>query len=169
MSRKKSNKEAPAWAVDDNPYSKYGFIYVDMLKSEKYQALSRPAQHFYLVCIANSHDDKARACLKNHVLETNRILGKDESIAYAEIDHYLSHGYFVFPASQLKQYGYTRGYGWKLMHELIEAGFVRIKEQNKVRLQVNVYQFSASWKKQNPVPPPVDKKGRTSTHSRQNE
>jgi len=139
----KSTKRAPDWAIDDNPYSKYGFLYCDLLKSKKYQALSKPAQLFYLVCIGNSHDDKARACLKEHVKRDNVFCGRPE---YTDIEYFFEHGYFVFPARQLREYGYTRAYGWKLMQELIDAGFVEKKENNKARQQVNVYKFSTRWK-----------------------
>lgn len=146
---KKTTNQAPPWAVEDNPYSKWARLYVDILKSSAFQALSKPAQMFYFVCLANMHDDKARASLKNHIMETHESIEAAGRLYNLDIDKYLDskNGYFIMPAKHLKQYGYTRGNGWKLMNELIDAGFVEKVEANKHRKKENVYRFSTAWKR----------------------
>lgn len=143
---RKSTKQAPVWAFESNPYSKYGFLYVDLMKSLKFQAMTKQAQLFYMVCLANYHDDVARASLKKHIREDNLFNGRDE---FADIDYYLSNGYFVMPAKHMEEYGYKRSNGCKLITELIDHGFVEKVENNKHRKKVNVYRFSAKWKSKN--------------------
>lgn len=143
MARRKSTKQAPTWAVDNNPYSKYGFLYVDLMKSLKFQSMSKQAQLFYIVCLANYHDDVARASLKKHIRDDNLLAGRDE---FTDVDYYLSNGYFVMPAKHMEEYGYKRSNGSKLLSELIEHGFIDKVENNKHRKKVNVYKFSTRWK-----------------------
>ena len=149
MGRRKSTRGAPEWAVEDNPFSKFGFLYTDLLKSATFQALSTPARLFYLVCVGHSHDDTARACLRNHLKEDNAFCDRPTD---TDIEYCLQSGYFVFPAKQLREYGYERRHGWKLMDELIAAGFVEKMENNKTRRKVNVYRFSTRWKNKTRAP-----------------
>ena len=146
---RKSNKQAPAWAVEDNLYSKWGRLYVDMLKAKPFQSLSVPARQFYFVCLANMHDDKARASLQRHIKDTRDPVEAAGNIYYLDIDKYLDYenGFFIMPAKHMEQYGYSRQNGYRLMRELIGAGFVTKIESNKHRKKVNVYKFSDAWKK----------------------
>lgn len=141
--------QAPAWAIEDNPYSKWARLYVDILKAPAFQSLSTPAQFFYFVCLANMHDDTARASLKRHIAETHETVEAAGHLYNLDIDQYLDsrNGYFIMPAKHIEQYGLTRQYGYKLLQELITAGFVEKVEPNKHRKKENVYRFSAAWKK----------------------
>lgn len=110
----------------------YGTIYVSMLKSQAFQALSVNAQRLYMICRAQTNDVKGKACLYNHNNERGT--------------HYASPKYFVFPASHLHEYGLDRRNSAKYFTELENAGFIEKKENNKHAFKVNVYCFSDKWK-----------------------
>lgn len=110
----------------------FGMMYVGMCQSKQYQALSRPAQVLYVFCRVQAQSTQGRQCLYKR--------SKEAGIEYNSDTH------FVFPATHLERYGYTRQAGSKYLQELTSAGFICIVEQNQFNHNPNVYRFSSDWK-----------------------
>lgn len=100
--------------------------------SQQFRELSIGAKLLYCYCISQAASKKARQCLLNHGNEdgTNYVLERD----------------FVFPATDLEQYGIDRGNACRWFSELEKKGFIIIRERNKNRRKPNVYSFSSKWR-----------------------
>ena len=88
---------------------------------------------FYIYCRIQSQSKVAKACLYQH--------GKDSDMQYN-----YTHD-FVFPAKHLAEYGIDRRNADKYFKQLVQAGFIKVIEQNDHRHKVNVYRFIDDWKK----------------------
>lgn len=149
MGRKAKRSSAPIWAYEDNPYSPFGMIYADMLKSKKYQGLSCSAKQFLTVCMVHSNTEKAKECLYNALRERYNALNPNVDDYQIKQEVYdKGKGLFVFPKKQYEEYGYTKGYIAKLLKELKDNGFIGVKQYGKNAYKVNIYYFSTEWKKQ---------------------
>ena len=148
MGRKKSARTPPNWAYEDNPFSTFGMIYADMLKSPKYQALSCSAKQFLTVCIVQSNTKESQECLFNALKERYESLGEPKSDFDLNVmvhDHI--QGLFVFPKVQYEKFGYGSKYTFKCFQALKDAGFITVFQEGKTNRNVNIYQFSTKWKK----------------------
>ena len=128
MGRKKKRKIDYTACVSAN--DTFDMIYNGMLKHMAFRNLSLGARYFYILCRVNSKGD-GRSCLYQH--------GKENNTLYTEHD-------FVFPAKQQAAFGIDRSNGSKYFKELMAAGFVERKEENKHRQKVNVYTFVDKWR-----------------------
>lgn len=137
----------PPWSYEDNPYSRYGSICVDMLKSSKFQSLSNPAKLLYLTMTAHSREEKAIECLYNAILDLDELLGLNTPKMDIDRTVYQSDfKYFVFPLRQYKQYGLESKGVYKYSRELLAAGFIENPVRQTHLKRVNIYQFSTHWK-----------------------
>lgn len=137
----------PPWSYEDNPYSRYGVIYVDMLKSPKFQSLSNPAKLLYLTMTAHAREEKAIECLYNAILDLDELLGLNTPKMDIDRTVYQSDfKYFVFPLRQYKQYGLESKGVYKYSRELLAAGFIENPVRQTHLKRVNIYQFSTHWK-----------------------
>lgn len=145
----KNKKQAPKWAYEDNPYSKFGMIYDDMLKAKAYQSLSVASRQLLTVLIVHASTEIAKECLFNAIKERNALLGEDthphniSSEVYAQ-----DRKMFVFPKEHYEKYGYTKGYVYKYLKELKEYGFIKVVQCGKNAKKVNIYEFDTKWKRQ---------------------
>lgn len=129
----KKNKYSVDIYGSKSPNDKFGMVYDGLLKSKAFQELECGARFFYIVCRVQARSKEGTSSLYRH--------GEEHGIMFAPND-------FVFPASHMKLYGIDRSNGSKWMKQLIKAGFIEIKEQNKHRYKINVYSFSIKWKKE---------------------
>lgn len=111
---------------------KFAMIFESMAKSEVFQSLSNAERMMYVYCRIQSRSEKGLQCLWKHGHEHDRQYTKDD---------------FVFPDAHFKLYGLDSRNARKNMKVLTEKGFIKIKENNKARKQVNVYSFTDAWKK----------------------
>lgn len=148
MGRSRSKRSAPSWAYEDNPFSKFGMIYADMLKSKKYQELSCSTRQFLTVCIVHSSTEKAKECLYNALNERYTLLGTPKNEHDLNLETYDENKkLFVFPKKHYEEYGYTKAYVYKCFKELQDKGFLKIMQNGKNSKKVNIYEFSTEWKK----------------------
>ena len=145
QSRKRNG--APDWAYYKHPFSKFGMIYADMLKSKPYRELSCSARQFLTVCIAHSSTEIAKECLYNALDERYRSIGKPKEKIDLNAEVYNNDKMlFIFPKKHYEEYGYTKQYVQKCFKELNEKGFIKTVQIGNVH-RVSIYQFSAEWKK----------------------
>ena len=137
----------PPWSYEDNPYSRFGIVCTDLLKSPQFQALSNPAKVLYLTMTAHARDEKAIECLHNAIMDLDALLGlKTPKVDIDRTVYQSDYKYFVFPLKQYALYGYDRKTVNKYKNELVEAGFIE-EAVKQVRLKrVNIYEFSTNWK-----------------------
>ena len=145
-------KTAPRWAYYDNPYSKFGIIYADMLKSEPYKALPPKAKNVLTACIVHSSVEIQKECLYNTLKEYYTALGKDINEFDLNREVYnTDRKLFVFPHEQYKAYGFKTpsevSYYIKILKE---AGFIRVVWQRTNAKKPNVYEFDTKWKRKPP-------------------
>lgn len=150
MSRSSKGKNtAPPWAFEDNPYSKFGFVYADMLKSDKMKQLTPKCKYVLICCIVHSSVEIQKECLYNTLNEYNDYFDKHmtkEDIADMTYNKRL--GYFVFPHKQYKEYGFNNASEVsKYLAILKEYGFIRVVWQRTSPKKPNIYQFSTEWKR----------------------
>lgn len=161
----KKKPKIPPYLTGEGQAEGFVMLTADLLLSEQFQQLSRPAQLFYLQCAAHKNTDLQRQCLYKTLEEYYSLLGDPKS----EYDLKLMSGqiknakqdymYFVFPTSHLALYGISPQYASKYRKELIAAGFLRTVGNEKGKhcsnydfsRRVTIYAFSTKWKKQNPV------------------
>lgn len=152
---KKSSRDAPNYAYYDNPHSRFGMIYVDLLKSEQFQALPTAARYLYIACTAQAATEEGQKCLYTRLQQVNHQLNEGWSewdIRTATVNqNQMMKGLFVFPQKHYQKYGYKRGSFSKYICILINAGFIRKRYGGGNQHAVNVYQFSDAWKTK-PVP-----------------
>ena len=142
MSKRKT-RAAPEVKRFETDNAKGGFvrIYSDMLFSNAWNNLTPAAKNLYLFCLyARFHQTKTE---KQYLAEK---YGNDDF------------DYFFFNESRFiiqdkrdsMHYGiYSKGNGKLFRRDrdlLITNGFIEIVEQNKHRMQKNVYKLSAKWK-----------------------
>ncbi len=135
MKKRKTNSDYTDMTASIKANDRFGMLYDSMVRSEQYQALSIGAKQFFTCCRIQANSKHGKACLYNHGLE--------DGSTYTDHD-------FVFPATHMAKYGYDRSNGHKYLDELIIAGFIDRKENNKHRKKVNVYTFSERWKTMKP-------------------
>ena len=145
-------KTAPRWAYEDNPYSKFGRVYVDMLKSKAFQGLHTKCKVVLLTCIAHSSDEKQKMCLYNTLKEYYTALGKEINEFDLNKEVYNQDRLmFVFPRTQYEEYGLKNpSEVSKYINELKEAGFIRVVWQRTNAKKPNVYEFDTKWKRKPP-------------------
>ncbi len=142
-----AKKTIPVWSYEDNPFSRFGIICTDMLKSPQFQSLSNPAKLLYLTMTAHARDEKAIECLHNAIMELDALLGL--STPKVDIDRIVYQSdfkYFVFPLKQYEKYGFDRKTVNKYKDELLRSGFIENPVKQVHRLRVNIYGFSTNWK-----------------------
>lgn len=144
MPKKRANTSLKSWMYEKDHNSKWAMIHGDLMKSQAFLALSRQEQLFYIVCRVNATDGTGRKALQHISEETARARNEDVD---SFVQERMSGDYFVMPAKQVEEYGYTRQRAYKLMQGLIEAGFVDRVESNGNQWKINVYRFSNRWKK----------------------
>lgn len=145
---KKSYRDPPSWAYEDNIKSKFGIIYDDLLKSKKFRSLSLAAQRFYITLVVHSSTEKAKECLYNALSETYELMGEGKSTFDIKAEVYDERKkLFVFPKKQYEEYGYTKAYTSKYLNELTERGFISVWRSGKHQRKVSIYEFSSKWKK----------------------
>lgn len=129
MSRKnpKRNDYYAAASADD----RFGMVYEGMVTCSRYKGLSLGAKQFYTLCRVQANSKIGKACLYKHA--------ETEGKQYAE-------GCFVFPSTHQNRFGVNRQNGSRYFRELINAGFIKLIEQNRHRHKPNVYQFSGKWR-----------------------
>lgn len=132
MSRKKKFDLDATASCGNKDY--FGTMYDGMCKHEAYKSLPIGARQFYVLCRVEAMS-QGKACLFKHAQQSGREYGRD---------------CFVFPATHLEAYGVSRGNAHKLFKQLVDAGFIKVIEDNSKRRDVNVYEFVTDWKK---VPP----------------
>lgn len=143
-------KGLPSWLHEDNPFSNYGALSVDLLKSPQYQSLSCAARQMLCVMIAHAHDEGAIKSLYNAILELDGLLGLETPKTDIENAIYgSSYRYFVLPAKQVSRYGYSSAYSFKLRQELERKGFIETMVRQKRIKRVNIFAFSTNWKSKN--------------------
>ena len=149
MSRSKSKNTAPPWAFEDNPYSNFGMIYIDYLKSKAVKKLPPKCKYVLMCCIVHTNDEKQKECLYNTLNEYNDYFDKhmtEDDIKDMTYNKRL--GYFVFPHKQYKQYGFNSpSEVSKYLALLKERGFIRVVWQRTSPKKPNIYQFSTEWKR----------------------
>lgn len=133
MARGKKQAYKPDYfASKGGTHETFGMIYDSLMKSEQFKELPLYARYIYVACRNQINSKSCRETLYNH--------GKESGIDYPD-------NCFVFPAKQQKEYGFNdRSNFSKGMKELIEAGFIKLYENNRYTWNVNVYQFSSAWK-----------------------
>lgn len=148
MGRKSKKRTAPEWAYEDNPFSTFGMIYTDLLKSKQYQSLSCATKLFFIVCIAHSRTQEGQECLYNALKERYTKLGikKSEFDLNKEV-HDEEYKKFVFPKKHYEKYGYSKAYVCKCFAELKKQGFIKVVQCGKAAIRVNIYEFSTEWKR----------------------
>lgn len=131
--QRKSKSRSPDYnASMSGTHETFAMMYDSMLKHPTFIMLSPTAKIIYMLCRNQATCKEGRQCLYNH--------SKKTGVIYPE-------NCFVFPARHLEQYGYAdRGNATKYLKELINAGFIKIYEQNGHRFKLNIYQFSSVWK-----------------------
>lgn len=148
MPRGKKQTKIPNWAYYDNPKSRFGMIYADMLKSEQYQRLSVASRQLLTVIIVHSNTDIAKECLFNAYTQRKIELGQnaDPHNVWTELRD-INNNYFVFPKKQYEIYGYTKSYTSKYLKELKDNGFISVLQNGKTSRQVSIYKFDTKWKR----------------------
>lgn len=138
----------PSFAFEDNPSSKFGIIYADLLKSQRFRELSGSAKVLYVCMSAHAHTRESLECLYNTISELDRVMKLNSSPEQIrEAVYQRDYQYFVFPARHYQGYGFDRKTFWKLKEELLRAGFIEeIVKQSHLR-RVTVFGFSANWKR----------------------
>ena len=102
-----AKKSIPPWSYEDNPFSRFGIICTDMLKSPQFQSLSNPAKLLYLTMTAHAREEKAIECLHNAIMELDALLGLNTpKVDIDRIVYQSDFKYFVFPKKQYVKYGY---------------------------------------------------------------
>lgn len=140
-------KGIPPWTYEDNPFSRYGIICTDMLKSPQFQALSNPAKILYFTMTAHARDEKAIECLYKTISDLDALLGLNTPQIDIDRAVYQSeYKYFVFPKKQYERYGYDKRTVNKYKDELLQAGFISDPVRQASRRRVNIYEFSTNWK-----------------------
>lgn len=157
--RKTSKEKPPVWSMYDNnnAESAFAFIYQDLICTQSFINLSNAEKAFLIVCMVHCQDDSNRSRTAAYKRKENKELGLDEN---ADVGLWTDRrqGYFVFPADQLKEYGYSRSNGSKLLQQLVEKGFIERIRKNKYRVgmcnddsnKLNVYKMSSKWKSKEP-------------------
>ena len=130
MSKKRKTEYKDNMASYDG-IGHYGTLYESMLKSSAYKSLSIGAKQFYTMCRVQAKTSRATASLYKHGQAFNRLYNKND---------------FVFPSTQLEEYGIKRQNAHTYFKELIEKGFITVKENNQKQRIINVYSFSDKWK-----------------------
>ena len=110
---------------------RFGTVFEGMAKNDRFKKLNPAVRMFYVLCRIESQTDKGKQCLYKHAKETGETYGAN---------------CFVFPASHQKEYGIKRQNGTAYFKALIEAGFIKVRENNSHRHKINVYCFSDKWK-----------------------
>lgn len=135
MARKKTNnKYKPDYNASCSLQDNFGMIYESMVLSEAYKSLTIGQKQMYTLCRIQANSEQGRRCLYRH--------GEQENITYnVKTD-------FVFPEKHMERYGIKGQNGRKYMKDLIDKGFIVLKEKNSHRRKPNVYSFCSKWKDQ---------------------
>ena len=137
----------PSFAFEDNPSSKFGIIYADLLKSQRFQSLTGPAKLLYISCCVHSHTDECLKTLFNAVSELDRNLNLNTPLERVrEVVWKNDFKFFVFPTVHYVRYGYDRKSFWKYKQELLEHGFISEAVRQTHLHRVTIYCFSRNWK-----------------------
>lgn len=135
MGRKKKKTYQADVTASCNLYKdNFGMLYVSMLKTPVYQALSNYAKAVYTACRVHASSESGRRALYVHA--------QAEGVEY-------SNQAFVFTRLQLHEYGLDERNVKRAFSELMEKGFIELLENNKYRQKPNVYKFSVNWKLSN--------------------
>ena len=114
-------------------YNKYFFPIRDsMIKHPAFIGLKHRTKWVLFCCLMQTQEGKAKASLYKHAEENGRQY---------DFDHC-----FVFPDKQMRSYGLEPRHARDELKELEKRGFIKKIEGNKERREVNVYQFTDSWK-----------------------
>lgn len=145
MSRSKKARTPPTCFYYDNPYSSFGMIYTDLLKSRPFQELSPTARNLYIICVAHAQTEESKTCLYNRLTEINKSLCKGMSDEEIKKDVWTGEK-FVFPKCQYTKYGFSSPNFSKYMLQLQESGFIKTVYGGRNQYAANVFQFSDKWK-----------------------
>jgi len=153
---KDDKKNLLPWQYHNDPDSLWGKVSMDLLMSEQFQDLSKAAQLLYIVLIVNKINSDQSQCLYKSLKDYFNLI--DEPISEDELKYKCGDykkarrfaDYFVMPAKQMEQYGFSKQYASRLKQELEDKGFIKTvvnkKSQGRVDLAVTIYQFSDGWK-----------------------
>ena len=117
-------------SINDKDF--FGTVYDGMMQSQAYRSLSIGARQFYVLCRVQAQSTHGTASLYQHGQRYNREYNKN-------VD-------FVFPEKHLMLYGMKRQNAHRYFIELVNSGFITIREQNQKQKMPNVYSFSDKWK-----------------------
>lgn len=136
MGKSKSNRKHPndpltSLSRDDN----YAPIYDGAVTHERFEKLNQSAKLLYIYCQIQRWSKKGR----DHLYKFNKQNGTN-------YNH--EQGYFTMPAKRIKEFHLDVGTCHKrAFKELIENGFIEVKENNRLRHKENIYKLSTKWKK----------------------
>lgn len=134
MSKSKSkvpNDPLTSLSQSDN----YAPLYDGTVTHERFKKLNQSAKLLYIACQIQRWSQPGR----NHLYKFNRQNGTN-------YDH--EQGYFTMPAKRIKEFGLDVGTCHRrAFKELIENGFIEVKENNRQRHKENIYRLSTKWKK----------------------
>ena len=144
--QKTANKTMPTYLTGTKKNEGWARVFSDVVLSERFQSMSRPAQLLYFFCRMQIADPTARAALYKHAEAEEKLTG----VSHEEWKRKSNDRYFVFPEAHCHRYGFTGAHRSKYMAELQENGFVTTVEQNKHRFRdkkMNVFCLSGLWTK----------------------
>ena len=130
MANRNSRPKPPTYAstgTSDN----FGRLYVSMVQSGAFQALSMKARYFYMLCTIQAASTQGKRALYQYADAEGETFGE---------------ACFVFPREHQKKFGYMGKDANRYFDELEQAGFIETVRQNNHRRKMNVYRFSDKWK-----------------------
>ena len=143
---KTANKKPPTFLTSKKVANNGFYItYEDQIISEAYIALTGTAVKTYHACRRQAGDNRAISCM-HHTAVKSMGYTEDQWNSTLAPKKGSQAQYFVFPAAQVEQYGLTRQQVSRALHELIEAGFIRIFCDNSPHHKAIIYQFVSWWK-----------------------
>lgn len=114
----------------------YGTVFQSMLQHDKFKGLSLNAQRLYIICRVQAQTNENSRILYN-LKRDSTFNGKENPSDYGQK--------FVLPAKHQKDYGLNYKNTTRYFKELIDAGFIKLIENNAHRRIANVYAFSHEW------------------------
>lgn len=140
-SRSKNPKSMPlaSWEYNQDPQSRWAKISIDLLTAPAFIDLSYAARMFYISILVHKHDSLQSQCLYNSLRDYYNIIGEDvseEDLKYhcGDYEHCRKAApKFVFPEKQFIKYGFSAPYATKIKKELVEAGFIKVFANIKLK------------------------------------
>lgn len=112
----------------------FATIYEGAMTHERFKKLNPSAKNLYFYCLLQRQSKTGR----DNLYKFNR----QNRTNYSH-----EQGYFTMPAKRIKEFGLDVGTCRKrAFKELIENGFIEVKENNRLSHRENIYKLSTKWK-----------------------